>query len=132
MKKPLQFLLALSLCSCGIFNSYTRSVEENRFARKELREKKFKTKFREEMSRKINSEYCYVSYYESSHPSSNFYSYLLLFKNGQYANFTSRDEEIDLRDLDRANYIGYYIIENDVLKLETPTGNINTKSYRVI
>jgi len=84
------------------------------------------------MSRKINSEYCYLSYYEGSGQRSSFYDYLLLFKSGQYAIFTSRDKEIDLSNLDRANYIGYYIVENDVLTLETPTGNINTKSYRVI
>jgi putative methionine-R-sulfoxide reductase with GAF domain len=57
---------------------------------------------------------------------------LRLFKNGQYAYFASNKNDIDINKLDRASYVGYYIVEDNILKLETPTGNINTKSYRII
>ena len=82
------------------------------------------------MSHKIDVENCYYNHYENSKTTIN--SFLRLFKNGQYAYFTSFESNIDLNNLDKANYVGYYIVEDNILKLETPTGNLNTPSYRVI
>ena len=122
--------MIFSLISCGILKSYKISVIENNFGRKELKKKTFKQKFLPEMSNKIDVENCYYNHYENSQTKIN--SFLRLFKNGQYAYFTSFESNIDLNDLDKANYVGYYIVEDNILKLETPTGNLNTPSYRVI
>ena len=130
MKKAILVLIIFSLNSCGIFNSYNNSVTENSFARKELKKKKFKEKFVPEMGEKIDFKNCYYNYSEYSQR--KIHSYLRLFKNGQYAYFTSNEENIDLNELNKANYVGYYIVEDNILKLETPTGNLNTPSYRVI
>ncbi len=84
------------------------------------------------MSKKIDLENCYYNYYEDSQINYKRYSYLRFFKNGQYAYFTSNENNIDKNNIEKANHVGYYIIENNILKLETPTGNFNTKSYKVI
>ncbi len=125
-------LIVGTLNSCGIFNSYTKSVTENEFARKELKKKAFKAKFRPEMTTPIDTQNCYYSYYEIPERNSKGYFYLRLFNNGQYAYFAGHSDDIDLNDLNRANIVGYYLVENEILKLETPTGNINTNSYRII
>lgn len=123
--------MIFSLISCGILNSYENSVIENNYARKELKKKTFKQKFLPEMSNKIDIENCYYNYYQDSQR--KIHSYLRLFKNGQFAYFTNIEGNIiDLNELDKANYVGYYIVEDNILKLETPTGNLNTPSYRVI
>ena len=82
------------------------------------------------MNKKIDVKNCYYNYYENSQTKTH--SFLRLFKNGQYAYFTSFESNIDLNELDKANYVGYYIVQDNILKLETPTGNLNTPSYRVI
>lgn len=84
------------------------------------------------MNKQIDIENCYYNFYENSQANYKMYCYLRLFKDGQYAYFSSYNDTIDINNLDKANYVGYYIVENNILKLETPTGNINTKSYRVI
>ena len=38
----------------------------------------------------------------------------------------------DLDNLNKANFVGYYIINENNLVLETPTGNFNTAHYRVL
>ena len=40
--------------------------------------------------------------------------------------------ETNINDLNKAVFVGYYIIKNDKLILETPTGNFNTAHYRVL
>ncbi len=83
------------------------------------------------MNKKIDFKNCYHNYYQDSQR--KIHSFLRLFKNGQYAYFTNIEGNIiDLNELDKANYVGYYIVEDNILKLETPTGNLNTPSYRVI
>ena len=83
------------------------------------------------MNKKIDFKNCYYNYYEN--PQTKMHSFLGLFKNGQYAYFTNIEGNIiDLNELNKANYVGYYIVEENILKLETPTGNLNTPSYRVI
>lgn len=84
------------------------------------------------MNKQIDIENCYYNFYENSQANYKMYCYLRLFKDGQYAYFASYNDTIDINNLDKASYVGYYIVENNILKLETPTGNINTKSYRVI
>ena len=83
------------------------------------------------MNKKIDFKNCYYNYYENSQ--TKMHSFLRLFKNGQYAYFTIIEgNSIDLNELEKANYVGYYIVEDNILKLETPTGNLNTPSFRVI
>ena len=112
--------------------SYENSVTENSFGRKELKKKKFKENFTSEMSEKINLENCYYNFYENSQIKYKRYSFLRFFKNGQYAYFTSSENNIDINNIEKANHVGYYIVENNIIKLETPTGNFNSKSYKVI
>jgi hypothetical protein len=132
LKRIFLFLFILNLNSCGSLTSYENSVSENSFGRKELKKKNFKEIFTSEMSKKINLENCYYNYYENSQINYKRYSYLRFFKNGQYAYFTSNENNIDTNNIEKANHVGYYIVENNILELETPTGNFNTKSYKVI
>lgn len=101
--------------------------------RKELKSKKFDKKFDVEMLNEIDENKIYFHLYEAKDINYKNYSYLRLFSNGKYAMFYESSKNIpNLNDLDNANHVGYYIIENGNLKLETPTGNGNTFGYRII
>ena len=54
------------------------------------------------------------------------------FKNGQYAYFTSNKNNIDTNNIEKANHVRYYIVEDNILELATLTENFNTNSYKVI
>lgn len=113
--------------------SYKLYVTENIAGRKELKNKKFEKKFNVQMLEEIDVNKIYCHHYEATDIAYTNYSYLRLFSGGQYAMFYESTSEIpNLNDLENANHVGYYIIENGYLKLETPTGNGNTFAYRVV
>lgn len=135
MKKIILIVIFFTLNSCGLFemiNRYEKYVLINNYGRKELVKKKYQTKFDTQMLNQIDIKKVYYSYYEDK--SINWFSheFLRLFPNGQYAMFHGKKIHSDIRNLNKASHIGYYIIEKGILKLETPTGNFNTARFRVI
>jgi hypothetical protein len=113
--------------------SYKLWVTENISGRKELKNKNFDEKFNTEMLNEVDENKIYFHFYESKVIAYKNYSYLRLFPNGKYAMFYESDNKIpNLNDLGNANHVGYYIVDNGNLKLETPTGNGNTFGYRII
>lgn len=126
MKKILILTLALFLTSCN----YKLYVNENENGRRELKKKSFENKFERNMSNKIDFKNIYSEYSSASNAK---YTYLRLFATGQYAMFYQKTDDLsNLNKLENASHVGYYIIDKDVLKLETPTGNGNTFGYRIV
>ncbi|RZL40816.1 MAG: hypothetical protein EOP00_26060 [Pedobacter sp.] len=122
-------------CVTGIFemiNGIDKYVEKNEHGRRELKTKKYKEKFRSRMADRIICDSVYYNYYEDDKINYFNHSYLRLFKTGQFAYFTSSSKGVDLNNLCSANFVGYYVVENNSLQLETPTGNFNTAHFRVI
>ena len=137
IKKAILFFLLLTLNSCisGIYEmvrGYDKYVEINVDGRKELKKNKFKEKFKPEMAEKINCENVYYSYYEDLSIDYIRHKYLIFYTTGQFAYFSTEVNETNINDLNKAVFVGYYIIKNDKLILETPTGNFNTAHYRVL
>ena len=130
MVKRLAFsvLLLIIVSSC-----YTSHVSTNRFGREELKTKRYKKQFKEGMEVKIDTTCVYYCYYENSSINYRQYAYLRFLNKGKYAYFISTtDSIIDINNLNIASHVGYYLTNDNTLKLETPTGNFNTSSYRVI
>lgn len=128
-------MLIFALNSCGLaelINGYKKYIYTNENGRRELMNKKFKDKFKTEMLNGVGLKNTYRMFYENKSIAYKKYSYLRFFKNGQYAYFVSKNDDIDLNLIDKANHVGYFIIDKGILKLETPTGNFNTRSFRVI
>lgn len=135
MKKIFFLIIIVFLVttSCEIIRGYDAYVYKNQYGRRELKQKKFKNKFSQEMSKGLVFDKLYYNYYEDSSINYKRHSYLRLFPSGQYAVFGDTIKEIDINDLDKAGFVGYYIVKKDsLLELETPQGNFNTESYRVI
>ncbi|MBP6575693.1 MAG: hypothetical protein KA796_02440 [Chryseobacterium sp.] len=129
------FLLSLSSCVSGIYEmarGYDNYVEINLEGRKELKKKKFKDEFKPEMADKINCEAVYHSLYENQIDKTTKHLFLIFYKTGQFAYFVSESKNANLDNLNKANFVGYYIINENNLVLETPTGNFNTAHYRVL
>lgn len=129
------FLLSLSSCVSGIYEmarGYDNYVEINFEGRKELKKKKFKDEFKPEMADKINCEAVYHSLYENQIDKTTKHLFLIFYKTGQFAYFVSESKNANLDNLNKANFVGYYIINENNLVLETPTGNFNTAHYRVL
>lgn len=129
MIRYLAFLIILiSITSC-----YNSVVASNQYGRKELIHKNYSKKFNNGMETKIDTASVYYRYYENNSIDYKIYTYLRFFSKGQYACFISEsDSIIDINNLDKASHIGYYIMNDNTLELETPTGNFNTRSFRVI
>lgn len=135
VKKIILIFIIFGLNSCGLFqvaNGYDKYVRKNENGRKELVNKKFKDKFKSEMINGFDLKTVYRNFYQDKLNSYKRYSYLRFFKDGQYACFVGENDNVDLNQLEKANHVGYYIIDDGILKLETPTGNFNTSSFRVI
>lgn len=137
IKKTILIFLLLPLNSCisGIYEmarGYDKYVEINVEGRKELKKNKFKEKFKLEMAEKINCENVYYSYYENLSINYIRHNYLIFYTTGQFAYFSTEVNEPNINNLNKAIFVGYYIIKNDKLILETPTGNFNTAHYRVL
>ena len=137
LEKAFLVLLLFTLNSCvsGIYEmvrGYDKYVEINVDGRKELKKKKFKERFKTEMAEIINCNDVYYNYYEDQQINYKKHRYLLLYKTGQFAYFSSDLKDININDLNKANFVGYYIIKDKKLILETPTGNFNTAHYRVL
>ncbi|WOI23495.1 hypothetical protein [Nonlabens ulvanivorans] len=135
MKKIILIGLFFTLNSCGLFemiNGYEKYVLINNYGRKELVKKKYQTKFDTQMLNQIDIKKVYYNYYEDKSINWFYHEFLRLFPNGQYAIFHGKKEELEIRNLNKASHIGYYIVEKGILKLETPTGNFNTARFRVI
>lgn len=135
MKKVffLIIIILLTTTSCEIIRGYDAYVDTNHNGRTELKEKKFKNKFSEKRSEKLVFDKVYYNYYESENINYEYHTYLRFFPTGQYAVFYTKTKEIDVNVLDKASFVGYYIVKKDsLIELETPTGNFNTASYRVI
>jgi hypothetical protein len=130
----LLLLITLNSCVSGIFEmarGYDKYVEVNVDGRKELKNKRFKEKFKPEMAENINCIDVYYNYYEDKQINYARHNYLIFYKTGHYAYFSTESKDINLDDLNKANFVGYYIVKDNKLKLETPTGNFNTAHYRV-
>jgi hypothetical protein len=123
------FFIFWLVTGCGIINGYDHYVYENAFGRRELKEKKFKKKFKPEMTLVANQ--VYYSYYENPQINYIMHQYLQLYKTGQYAYYVN-DKPLDYLDSAKATHVGYYTFKDNALKLETGAGNFNTGSYRVI
>jgi hypothetical protein len=129
LKKIGFIILSLLMISC----SYKLYVTENIAGRKELKSKNFDKKFNSEMLKEIDENKIYFHLYEATDIVYKNYSYLRLFPKGQYAMFYENTNNVpNLNELENANHVGYYIVENGNLKLETPTGNGNTFGYRIV
>jgi hypothetical protein len=126
--------MVLTSCLGGIYEmlrGYDKYVFTNSYGRKELQVKKFKEEFTADMAEVINCNMLYYSYYQ--HQEYKRHAYLIFYKTGQYAYFASVSGEISVfDDLNKAQFIGYYIVKDHQLILETPTGNFNTYSYRLL
>ena len=117
------------LTSC----SYKLYVKENESGRRELKTKKFANKFEPSMLNDFDYEKIYYSYYEDKSIKFITHTYLRFFPDGQYAMFYEKsDKNVELNNLAAASHAGYYVVNENVLKLETPTGNGNTLGYRII
>ena len=129
MKKLIFIILSFLLVSC----SYKLYVEENKDGRRVLKTKKFADRFEQNMLNEFDYEKIYFNFYESNAGAYKLYSYLRLFPKGQYAMFYGKTDSMpNLNLIKKAHHVGYYIINNNVLELETPTGNGNTFGYRII
>lgn len=130
------FIVLLTTTSCGIIEiirGYDAYVDTNYYGGRELKNKKFKKKFSKEMSEKLVFDKVYYNYYEDESIDYKRHHYLRFFPTGQYAFYTSPTKDIDINNLFTAACVGYYIVKKDnLLELETPTGNFNTASFRVI
>ena len=130
MVKRLSFFALLLIMATGC---YTSRVSNNKFGREELKTKRYSKQFKEGMNAKIDTTCVYYRYYENSLINYKQYAYLRFLSKGKYAYFIgTTDSIIDVNNLNMASHVGYYIIKNNIVKLETPTGNFNTADYRVI
>jgi len=93
---------------------------------------KFEKSFTKEMMNKIEADAIYVSYYEDNSINYKMYTYLRFFKFGQYAFFHSKTKNVDINDIQKASFVGYYNIKNDVLLLEFPNTSFSKAGKRVI
>ena len=130
MLNRLAFFAVLLIIATSCYNS---RITNNYFGRKELKTKRYPKQFKEGMDAKIDTKSIYYRYYEDSLINYKQYAYLRFLSNGKYAYFISTtDSIIDINNLNIASHVGYYITKNNIIKLETPTGNFNTPSYRII
>lgn len=120
-------LLLIIIASC-----HSTFVTTNQHKRYELKHKKYSEKFEAGMEEKIDTSCVYYRYYEDPTINYKSHTYLRFFKDGQYACFYSSDGIVDVNNTAKASHVGYYITDTNRIKLETPTGNFNTSSYRVI
>lgn len=122
-------------CVTGIYETvrgYDNYIETNVSGRKELKKKNFKDSFKSEMTNRIDCKNVYYNFYENQEINYKRHRYLIFYKTGQFAYFSSELNDINLDDLDGANFVGYYNVKGNKLILETPTGNFNTAHYRVL
>jgi hypothetical protein len=107
-------------------------VLTNQYGRQELKNKRYKEQFKYEMLAAIDTAALYFEHYKSNTSDYCSYSYLRFFSKGQYAYFTSSTDSVqDTNNLAKAKHVGYFIVKDNVIILETPTGNFNTRSYNV-
>lgn len=129
------FLLTFNSCVTGIYKiayGYDHYVETNIYGREELKKKQFKDKFKKEMSQKIIFDKVYHNFYQNSTINLHYHTYIRLFKTGQFAIFSSEINNINIDEIFQARIVGYYIVENGILKLESPAGNFRTGNYKII
>ncbi|MCZ8091307.1 hypothetical protein [Flavobacterium sp.] len=128
-------LLIFNSCVTGIYKiakGYESYVETNVNGREELKKKKFKNKFKKDMSEKIVIDKVYYNFYQDSTINLQYHTYIRLFKTGQFAVFSSINNNINIDNISQARNVGYYIVENEILKLEKPAGNFRTGNYKII
>lgn len=106
----------------GLFNScsFKSHFIENEFGRIQLKKMKFKDSFKSEMADEIDTDSIYFFSKISSFGETISYSYLKLYKTGQYASFFGDKEQLNTNDLRKAYIVGYYNVENNKLILEYP------------
>ena len=133
MKKLVVLIIvAMFSSSCGVvemINGHDHYVYTNVNGRMELKDKKYKRRFRPEMA--IFDGRVYYSYHENRQINYIRHSYLQLYPTGQFA-YYSEKKPLESLNPDTAIQVGYYTYKNNVLKLETGAGNFNTSSFRVI
>ena len=132
----LYLLLFLFMSSCSglkeLIRGYDYYVFTNDNGRSELKEKEYKNAFKEGMTKNLIFDKIYYGNYRSYPSWSIKHMYLRLFPTGQFIYYWSPTVITDPNNLNRPSYVGYYIVTDNVLKLETGAGNFNTESYRMI
>lgn len=132
MKSTFLVILVLLTCSCRLTQHYTKYIDENQYGRLHLKDMEFKNSFAPEMYGKIESDAVYYNYYEDLSINYKLYSYIRFFKSGQFAIFTSRVEEVDVNDVQKAFIVGYYNVVDNVLLLEIPNTSFSKSGKRTI
>ena len=112
--------------------SYNSYIDTNVYGRMQLRKMKFKESFKPSMAEKIDENLLYFNYYEDLSINYRMYSYWKFFRSGQYASFRSETDNMDLNDLKKAKFVGYYnIIDNEIF-IEFPNTSFNKAGKKLI
>ena len=98
------------LDSFNLFIMFSIFLFTNGYANAEM---KFLESFTKEMSKKIEADAIYFNYYENLSINYKMYGYIRFFSTGQYAIFRSNTNNVDINDLQKANYVGYYNIKEN-------------------
>lgn len=132
MKRTLLIMLVLLTSSCRLMQHYTKYMDENQYGRLHLKKMKFEKTFTKEMSNKIEVDAIYFNFYEDETINLKTYSYIRFFSSGQYAIFHSKTEKVDINNLEKASFVGYYNIKSDLLLLEFPNTSFSRAGKRII
>ena len=128
-------LFNCSSCMTGIVEvarGRDKYVIKNNNGREELIKKKYQSKFEPAMADALFCDKVYYNYYENSNIGYINHSFLRFFKTGQFAYFYSESGNVDVNDINHASFVGYYVTEGNIVKLETPKGNFNTAHFRMV
>jgi hypothetical protein len=129
-KYGIYIFLVLAITSCRVISP--NYIIRNSLGREQLREMVLKKTFIKSMAEAVNTDSVYMNYYEERASSYKRYSYLKLYKTGQFALFVSKENDVNLNNLQSARFVGYYNVKSKVLYVEIPNITLTQGGKRII
>lgn len=145
MKIKIIISLILFVCSTNC-TSLKSTIYKNQYGRMELKEMHFKESFDKSKIDILNTNTIYYHHRENQSIDMEFNYVIRFFESGQYGFFTENRKpilplsynDLNYNNLDKATYVGYYNIKDDIIILEKPnhlfrrSGKRNLDKYKVL